>query len=60
MASTPELRREQTERLFDLLRLKRENEGYEVKCLDEMIRRAKASMTQEDVSWVEKLIAEGK
>jgi hypothetical protein len=58
MATNTELRREQTERLYDLLRLKKENDGVVVKCLDEMIKRAKASMTQEDVSWVEKMIAE--
>jgi hypothetical protein len=48
----------QTSTLFDLLMLKKSNEGNPVIRLDEVILKAKASMTQEDVAWVEKQIAE--
>ena len=55
-----ELRREQTERLYDLLKLRADNlaAGIKIIGIDEMIRRAKVSMTQEDVARVEKLLEE--
>jgi hypothetical protein len=40
------------------MRLKKENEGIVIKELDEMIKRARAAMTQEDVAWVEKQFGE--
>jgi len=52
------LRARQNERLFDLLHLKAINKDVTVIGLDELIVRAKCSMTQESVAWVEKLIAE--
>ena len=58
MPSNQELRREQTERLFDLLKLKNDNKDIEIRGLDVLIIRAKASMLQEDVAWVEKTLKE--
>ncbi|MDR2182734.1 MAG: hypothetical protein LBE55_01025 [Clostridiales bacterium] len=58
MPGNQELRREQTERLFDLLKLKNDNKDIEIRGLDVLITRAKASMVQEDVAWVEKALAE--
>jgi len=58
MSTNQELRREQTERLFDLLKLKYDNMDLKIKGLDVLIVRAKAPMDKEDVAWVEKNIAE--
>ena len=58
MATNQELRREQTERLFDLLKLKNDNPGLDIKGLDVLILRAKAPMDKEDVAWVEQAIGE--
>jgi len=58
MATNQELRREQAERLFDLLKIKYDNPGIEIKSLDMFIVRAKAAMDKEDVAWVEKTIKE--
>ena len=57
MATNLELKREQTQWLFDLLRLKKVNEGIVVKELDILIERAKAPMEKEDIASVEKSIA---
>jgi len=60
MATNSEIRKDQTERLYDLLKMKAENAaaGITVIGLDELIRRLKASMTKEDVVWVEKVLSE--
>jgi len=60
MATTTEIRREQTEKLYDLMRMRLDNmaAGVNVIGLDELIRRTKASMLKEDVAWVEKVLAE--
>jgi len=58
MPANSELKVEQMNRLFDLLTLKIENKDIEIKELDKMISRAKAAMSQEDVAWVEKNLAE--
>jgi len=58
MIDNMRLHEKQTERLFDLLCLKFKNKGLTVNGLDCMIAKAKCSMTQESVAWVEKLIAE--
>ena len=57
MSTYQELRREQTERLFDLLELERINEETVVKGLAKLIERAKAPMDKEDIASVEKSIA---
>jgi hypothetical protein len=59
MATNSELRREQTEKLFDLLKLEAENKqrGIEVYGLNDLILRTIASMQQEDVAWVEKVLS---
>jgi len=48
----------QAEKLFDLLWLKAKNADKTVEGLDSMIMRAKISMTQKSIIWVEKSIAE--
>ena len=60
MATSSEMRREQTEKLYDLLKMKTDNAAAGVKVigLDELIRRTKASMLKEDVAWVEKVLSE--
>ena len=64
MPSNTELRAQQCATLFDLLQLhmkmQRANADKEVdyENLRELITKAKAPMTQEDVAWVEKQIAE--
>ena len=55
MPNEKELNRELVERLFDLLELKLLNQGNTVKGLDRAIRRAKATMTKEQIAWVEAL-----
>jgi len=60
MPSNTELRAQQNNQLFQLLRLKIENEGITVKGLDILISQAKSVMIQEDVAWVEKMVAETK
>ncbi|MCL2387945.1 MAG: hypothetical protein FWC89_10425 [Defluviitaleaceae bacterium] len=51
-----EIQIEQKKRLFMLLKIKKSNEGYEVKALDDLILATEAEMQQEDVAWVEKKI----
>ena len=43
--------------LHDLLKLKKDNAGLDIKGLDEMIIRAEAAMDAEDVAYVEKKIS---
>lgn len=59
MSTSDEIRKEQNDRLFDLLKLKQLNQDIEVKGLNDLIKKLKASMTQEDVAWVEKVLSEG-
>jgi len=58
MATNLEVMVEQRKRLFMLLRIKAENQGLEIKELDNQITATKAEMQQEDVAWVEKSILE--
>jgi len=58
MATSLEVQVEQKKRLFQLLRLKKINSDITVKGLDELIIATKAEMQQEDVAWVEKMVAE--
>jgi len=56
MASNREIDQFQSDRLFDLLKLQKQNKGNEVKGLDEQILKAQASMTKESIAWVEQMI----
>ncbi|MCL1822958.1 MAG: hypothetical protein FWG44_02025 [Oscillospiraceae bacterium] len=60
MASSIEIRTMQKTALFDLLKLKKDNEkeGINLKYLNELIIRAKATMEAEDVAYVEKMVAQ--
>ena len=58
MATSLEIQVEQKKRLFQLLSLRKNNPGVLVKGLDELIIATKAEMQQEDVAWVEKMVAE--
>ena len=58
MATSLEIQVEQKKRLFQLLSLKKINANIVVKGLDELIIATKAEMQQEDVAWVEKMVAE--
>jgi len=60
MATNAELKIMQKNTLFDLLKLKRDNEkkGHKVAGLNDLIVKTRASMEQEDVAWVEKTIEE--
>ena len=58
MATSLEIQVEQKKRLFQLLSLKKINSGIVVKGLEELIIATKAEMQQEDVAWVEKMVAE--
>jgi len=58
MATNLEVQVEQKRRLYMLLTLKRENEGIRIKKIDDFIKATKAEMQQEDVAWVEKIVAE--
>ena len=58
MPNTRELDRELTERLYDLLKIKNANSGMKNSALEDAIKRAKASMTKEQIAWVEALISD--
>jgi len=58
MASSIELRASQKSELFDLLKLKKDNESANLKGLNELILKMKAVMEAEDVAYVEKIISE--
>jgi len=58
MATNLEVQVEQRRRLYQLLKLKKDNPGMEIKGLDEFIKQTRAEMQQEDVAWVEKMVAE--
>ena len=48
---------EQRKRLYMLLMLKKANEGIKIKELQKLINATIAEMQQEDVAWVEKIVA---
>jgi len=56
MPANLELLVEQRRRLFMLLKLKKDNEGIEIKGLEEMIIATEAEMQEEDVAYVEKKV----
>jgi len=58
MATNIEVQVEQKRRLYMLLQIKADNKGITVKGLDRKIKETIAEMQQEDVAWVEKVIAE--
>jgi hypothetical protein len=55
MASSIEVTERQKNHLYALLIIKKDNEGIEVKSLQSMINYAIASMSNEDIAWVEKI-----
>ncbi|MCL1994873.1 MAG: hypothetical protein FWG63_01550 [Defluviitaleaceae bacterium] len=56
MPTNAEIRSSQTTQLFELLMIKNENKGMDIKRLDELIAKTEAGMTKEDVAWVEQKI----
>ena len=58
MPSSLELRSIQKEKLFDLLQLQKLNKSINIVGLEEQILRAKAPMEAEDISHIEKQIAQ--
>ena len=58
MATNLEIEKEQMEKLFDLLMIKKENSGIKVNKLGESINRTKAGMKKENIAWVEKMVEE--
>ena len=58
MPSTREIDRELSERLYDLLLIKREMPpGTVNKALDRAISRVRSAMTKEQIAWVEEEVA---
>ena len=57
MANTLEIKERQKHLLNVLLTIKKANEGKEVAGLQKAINDAVAVMEQEDVSWIEKIVA---
>jgi hypothetical protein len=58
MSTNLEIQVEQKKRLYMLLRLEKENAGIKINGLRRDIKATMAEMQQEDVAWVEKMIAE--
>jgi hypothetical protein len=58
MASVNEQRATQTHHYYVLLSIQAQNSGMEIKGLREALSHAKAVMTEPEISWVEKQIAE--
>ena len=56
MANMAEIRERHKFHLYSLLKIKKANEGIEVKELGEALRMAVAMMEQEDVAYIEKLV----
>lgn len=56
MATPKEIDKELMERLYDLLVIQKANPNIKINELDKAISRAKASMTAEQIAWVEKLV----
>ena len=46
----------QNEWLFDLLKIKQNNGDMENPVLDDVINRARAVMSEEQIAWVEKIV----
>jgi len=57
MATNSELRTAQKTTLFELLKLKKDNQDKTVDGLETLIAKTEAGMEQEDVAWVEKMVA---
>ena len=57
MPNTKELDRELSERLYDLLKIKKAYGENVNPVLEDVINRAMAPMTEEQIAWVEKLIS---
>ena len=57
MANLQELDQIYKDRLFDLLKLEKDNQGKTVTGLNVLIAKAKAPMTEESIAWVEKLVS---
>jgi len=58
MATKTEMQVEQRRRLYQLLKLRKENANIEIKGLNELINMNESEMDEEDVAWVEKKIAQ--
>ena len=56
MPNSKKLEQIQNERLFDLLKIKKSNGDNVNLTLDDAIKRAKASMSKEQIEWVESLV----
>ena len=56
MASMIDIRERHKFHLFSLLKIKKANEGLEIKELDEELKLAVGMMEQEDVAYIEKLV----
>ena len=52
MATPMEIEKEQADRLYELLLIKKDNKKKKNKALDRAIGRAEATMTKEAISWV--------
>ena len=57
MSNLAEIREQRCESLFDLLELKKLNQGTQIKGIDSKIERCKAAMKVEDIKHVEERIA---
>ena len=58
MAAPKEIDRDQADRLYELLMIKKYSKGQKNIMLSSAINRAKATMTKEAIAWVEKHVAE--
>jgi len=58
MPNLAEIKITQNNQLFKFLKLKKDNSDLVIKGLDNMILELKASMPQEEIAYVEKLVAE--
>lgn len=58
MANLVELEQFYRDRLFELLMLEKDNQGMVIKGLTRAIAKAKAPMSAESISWVEKLVTQ--
>jgi len=58
MPNLAEIKITQNSYLFELLDIKKQNSGQEVKGLDRAILALKATMSQEEIAYVEKLVNE--
>ena len=56
MATNKEIEKEQMEKLYDLLMIKKDNAGLNIKRLDDSIARTKAGMDKENIAWVEQMV----